>query len=689
MRSEGKKSRIVSFILVLLVVFSVIIPVTVIADVNPLVVKPTNAKVLVNGMAVSFEAYSIAGNNYFKLRDIAKVVSGTQKQFAVSWDNGKKAINLISSSPYTPIGGELAVGDGTSKPAILNTSAIYKDGMIVQLTAYTIGGNNFFKLRDLAQTFDIGVTWDDATRTVGIDTSVSYLTEKLSESQKLYWALGADPKTIDPQLNSAFDGGYVINNLFEGLYRNSAKGVVPAIAESYTLSADKMVYTFTLKKAKWSDGSALTARDFEYAWKRALNPLQSSEYAFQLYYIQGARAYHEGKGTRDDVMVKALDDYILQVTLASPTPFFIDLLTFYTYFPTKQSAVESGSDGAWAVTPSTAISNGPFMLTQYKTGQLMKLNKNPNYWNAHNVKLDSIDVILSDDQRAMLSSYEQGVNHIVDDVLNSEIPRLIKDKKGFFVLPRLGNYYYIFNVEQVPVNDVRVRKALSLAIDRKAIVDDVVGIYQTPATGFVPPALYDANGEDFNAKAGDFDITTDSADIIAAKALLAEAGYPDGKGFPTIEVYYNNGSGHREITEAIISMWKTHLNIDATLRSDDWGKFQDERQKGAFTIARAGWIMDFADPYNMLEMWLSNSPNNAGNWNNAQYDALLAQSMLQTGQARFETLYKAQQLLMADSAVIPIYYYTDLALISNRVKGWEKFGLGFWYFGNARLIDLK
>lgn len=512
-------------------------------------------------------------------------------------------------------------------------------------------------------------------------------TEASTVEQVLNWNLGAEPKTLDPQLNSASDGGYVINNTFEGLFRHSGTEIVPAIAESYEVSADGTVYTFKLKDTKWSDGTPLTAADFEYSWKRALDPATASEYSFQLYYIKGGQEYFEGTGSRDDVMVKALDDKTLEVTLIAPTAYFLDLLTFYTYLPTKQSVVEATADGGWAIDPAKVVCNGPFMLSEYNSGESLVLVKNPNYWNAANITLEKIVATMIVDESTMLTAYESGELDIIDSMPTAEIPRLQAEDDTFMILPQVGTYYFIFNVNVKPVDNPLVRKALTLAIDRKAIVETVTKGGQIPATGFTPPGLYDANGDVFHTVAGDYGINPNAAEVDAAKALLAEAGYPDGAGFPVIEILYNTSEGHKAIAEAVQEMWKQNLNIDVTIANQDWAVFQDTRHNGGFTVARGGWLGDYADPMTMLDLWTSYSGNNDAQWKNMEFDALIENAKVKTGQERFEALYAAQQMMMDEMIVCPVYYYTDPVMVSNRVQGWEKAGLGHWYFGNVVMVE--
>ncbi len=511
----------------------------------------------------------------------------------------------------------------------------------------------------------------------------------------LRWNLGSDPKTIDPQLNSASDGGHIINNTFEGLMREVNGKLQPAMAESYEVSDDGLTYTFKLRDAKWSDGKPVTAHDFEYAWKRALNPETGSEYAFQMFYIKGGQEYFEGKGKVEDVAVKALDDKTLEVTLNAPTPYFLNLTSFYTYMPARKDVVEKDPEG-WAKNPELAVSNGPFKLAEYSTGDKIVLVKNENYWNVDAVKLDKIVASMIVDQSTQLTAYESGELDAIDEVPTQEIPRLLAEEPTFQILPLLGTYYYIFNVDKEPTNDVRVRKALALAIDRKAITEQVTKRGETPATGYVPPTLKLSNGKEFREVAGDYGIDPNKAQVEEARKLLAEAGYPNGEGFPTLELVYNTSENHKAIAEAIQEMWKQNLGINVTLTNQEWAVFQDTRHQGNFSIARAGWLADYADPMTFLDMWTSYSGNNDAQWrwqkygndtklnpSNKRFEELIEKAKTVTGEERDSALLEAEKIMMDEMIVMPIYYYTDPTLVKEYVKDWEKTPLGHWYFGNA------
>ncbi len=507
----------------------------------------------------------------------------------------------------------------------------------------------------------------------GTEATTETSTEASDVEQTLIWNLGSDPKTIDPGLNAATDGGHVTNNTFEGLMREIDGKLEPAMAESYTISEDGMTYTFTIREGvKWSDGKPVTANDFEYAWSRVVNPETASEYAWIF----------------DEVNVqswKAIDEKTFEVKLASPTPYFVGLTAFYTFFPVRQDMVETAAEGAWATNPETAVSNGPFKVTSFKTGDRIVLEPNEYYWRAEEVKLSKIEALMIVDQATALTGYESGQIQILDDMPSAEIPRLLAEDPTFMILPNDATYYYAFNTQVEPMNDVRVRKALSLSIDRTAIVETVTKAGQIPAHSLIPGGHLDANGDVFNEVSGTYDIAP-TAKAEEAQALLAEAGYPNGEGFPNLEIMYNTSEGHKNIAEAIQEMWKQNLGIDVTLTNQEWAVFQTSRIEHNFQIARAGWVGDYSDPMTYLGMLMPGGTNNYSQWDNEEYATLLEESKTAAGQERFELLYKADQLLGESYAVMPIYYYTDPQMVSDTVQNWEKTTRSTFYFGRANMV---
>ncbi|WP_242877052.1 peptide ABC transporter substrate-binding protein [Fusibacter sp. 3D3] len=491
--------------------------------------------------------------------------------------------------------------------------------------------------------------------------------------QVLYWNISGEPKTIDPGLNAASDGGHVINNMFEGLMREINGKLEPAIAESYTMSEDGLVYTFKLRDAKWSDGQAITAQNFEWSWNRVLAEETASEYAWIF----------------DEANVdsfKAIDEKTFEVTLKAPTPYFLGLTAFYTFFPVREDAVAKGADGAWAIDPAASIVNGPFMLESYIGGDRLVLVKNPNYWQADKVKLERIEALMIVEASTYLTAYESGSIDALLTPPTEEIPRLIAEDPTFYILPQDGTYYYSLNTEKVPMDNINVRKALSLAIDRKAICETVTKGGQVPALNMVSPASYDADGNLFSEKLGGFGLA-ETAQIEEAQALLAEAGYPNGEGFPKVELMYNTSEGHKQIAEAIQEMWKQNLNIDITLTNQEWAVFQDTRREGNYEIARAGWLGDYSDPMTYLGMFLSESPMNYPRWKSPEYDALIESARTAPGQERFEMLYKAASLMEEQYVNIPVYTYTNTLMVKEKVVGWEMTTRSTWFFGFAEITE--
>ncbi len=505
----------------------------------------------------------------------------------------------------------------------------------------------------------------------------------------LKWDIGPEPYSLDPQLNFANDGGNIINNTFEGLMRELNGELAPGMAESYEITHEGTVYIFHLKDALWSDGKPVTANDFEYAWKRACDPNLDPEparYSYQLFYIKGAQEAVEGSVSPNDVSVTALDEKTLKVELVAPTPYFLELTTFYTYMPVRADMVEK-DPGGWARSPETAISNGPFVLTEYKTGESLILSKNEKYWDADKVYLDRIEGFMLEEENTMLSAYEAGEVDVIADVPIQEIPRLKENNSDFYILPSIGTNYYIFNTQKEPLDDPLVRKALSYTINRTAIVENITQGEEREATGFVPIGLLDKEGNDFRETAGDYGIYKDAGNAEKAKELLAEAGYPNGEGFPTLELIFNSYGSHQAVAEAIQQMWKKELGIDIRISNQEWGALQDNIYNGNFDIASGGWTADYADPTTMLDVWLSYSGNNVAKWDSKKYDTLIEESKTMTGQERFDRLYEAEALMMDAMIVAPILYYTDTVMVKDYVKDWEMTRLGLWYFGYARIEE--
>ncbi|QEN08443.1 peptide ABC transporter substrate-binding protein [Oceanispirochaeta crateris] len=506
------------------------------------------------------------------------------------------------------------------------------------------------------------------------------------------WNLAADPKTIDPGLNGASDGGDVISNTFEGLVRERSGEVVPGIAKSWDTSADGKVITFHLRESKWSDGSPLTAHDFVYGWKRAMDPATASEYGWIWHYtnVVNAEAANNGDVSLDEVGIRAVDDLTFEVTLSAPTDYFVSLTSFYHFMPVKQSVVEdpAGTEGLWAKTPALAVSNGAYKLTSYKVGDGMTLEKNANYWKADKTGLDKINVKFIDSASTGYTAYQAGEFDFLDglSVPPAEISKLIAENPEFYVFPLLGTYYYNFNMDLPLWEDSRVRRAMAYAIDREQIVETLAQ-GNVPAAGFVPPGFPDDKGNDFFKTAGTYGVSLGSESIAEAQKLLAEAGYPGGEGFPKFTLLYNTSEGHQLVAQMVQEMWKTNLGIECTLENQEWAVFQDTRKEGDYEISRGGWITDFLDPMGLLAIFVDGNDYNDPNYNNPEYNKAMAEASSSYGEAHFKALYKAQDILMKDMPIVPVYHYTDYFLSSPKVKGWDRSMLGQIDFTTAYLAE--
>lgn len=507
-------------------------------------------------------------------------------------------------------------------------------------------------------------------------------------AQELTFNLGSDLKTLDPALNQAVDGGIVLENLFEGLYKPDDKfKPVPGIAESYDLSDDQTVYTFHLRKdAKWTNGDPVTAGDFEYAWKRVLDPATAAEYSYQMMYLVGAEEYNKSGSEEDKekVGVKAIDDYTLEVKLTSPCAYFLDLTSFPCYFPVNKKVVEGNKD--WSAKAETYVSNGPFKLTSYKIKDSLTLEKNDTYYGKDQVTLDKLNIKCVAEPTSAWANYKAGQFDMIYQVPAAEVPAG-KENGDVTIYPQLGTYYYSLNVSDKAkdvnpdvakaLSDVKVRKALNLAIDREAIVNNVTKGGQIPATSFVPTGIPDAEGKDFKNK----DYFPAKGDVEQAKKLLEEAGYPNGQGFPTLTMLINPEGDHSLIAQAVQDMWKNNLGINVEIQSQEWKVFQQTRVDKNYEVARDGWVGDYNDPMTFMDLLESGSGLNNSGYNNPKYDELIEAAKVESDPAkRMDLMHQAEDLMMEDMPGLPIYYYTQPMGVKSYIKGLKVSNLGFIYF---------
>ena len=518
---------------------------------------------------------------------------------------------------------------------------------------------------------------------------------KQEESRKLIYNLGEDPETIDPTLNTSSGSGSVIDNAFEGLMRlDENEKAIPGVAESYEVSDDNLVYTFKLRKdAKWSDGEPVTAKDFEYSWIRAISKETAAEYNYQLFYIKNAQKFNEGTATREDVGIEVVDDHTLKVTLEAPTAYFLELTTFTTYMPLREDIVSSDPEG-WALDPETYVSNGPFKLAQWDIKDQLVFEKNENYWNKDDIKLPGIVYKLVTDQNTAYASLKSGEFDMVDTVPPSEIES--GQAEGLVTIhPNLGTYMVVFNVGKQStlsedakkvLSNAKVRKALSIAIDREGIVNEVTKAKQTPAYAFVPEGILNAEGEDF-ADRKYYD--ANKPNIEEAKKLLAEAGYPNGEGIPTLEFMYNTEGSHNLVAQVIQQDW-AKIGVNVELTNQEWKVFLNTRQQGGYQIARHGWLGDYVDPMTFLDLWVTGGGNNDAGYSNPKYDELVNGAKVEADvNKRWDMMKQAEDILMEDMPIIPLYFYNKTTGAKPEVKGVRVSMLGHVYFDKAYIEESK
>lgn len=518
-------------------------------------------------------------------------------------------------------------------------------------------------------------------------TVMTAAAEEAAEGKQLSVQVGPDPETIDPALNSAVDGGNMILHAFECLLTIDQEGkIAPGQAEEWGVSDDGLTWTFTLRDGlKWSDGSDLTANDFVYSWKRVCDPNVAAPYAETvLGMVEGFDKAIEGD--LDALAVTAVDDKTLEVKLSAPCPFFESLAAFATLSPVQQATVEANGD-AWAVDAATYISNGPFMITEWVPGSHIIMSKNPNYWNADAIKLGSIKWNLIEDANASYNAYQSGEVLMIKDVPTEEIPSL-EGNEEFHVEPIIGTYYISYNTQVAPFDNALVRKALNLAIDREYVANTLMQGTYSPATNFMGPGWKDTDGTDFadNANGGEPYMSA-TADIEGALAALEEAGYPNGEGLPVLHYSTNDAGYHKAVAEYLQQAWK-EIGVTLEVEIVEWSSFTPMRRNGEFEIARNGWVGDYADPSNMLDLLYSTNGNNDGKFTNAEYDAAMETSRTTTDLAeRSAALHQAEDILMAEAGCCPLAYYNDFWLQSTKIEGAWHSAYGYWHFMYADIAE--
>ncbi len=495
--------------------------------------------------------------------------------------------------------------------------------------------------------------------------------EVANREQILLYGNKTEPQDLDPHVVEGVGEHTIISTLLEGLVAEDPKTLapVPGLAERWEISPDGKVYTFHIRaNAKWSTGDPVTADDFVKSYRRILTPSLGSKYSYMLYPMKNAKAFNEGKITEPTQLgVRALDARTLELTVDCPTSYLLhSMASHYTWWAVHMPTVEKHGDpykpGNKWTRPENYVGNGPFVLTEWVPNSVIRVRKNTNYWDAAKVRLNGIDFLPIESVDTEERSFRAGQLHRTEELPNGKIDAYRKDNPQLLRMDDyLGNYFYRINVTHPALKDQRVRRALSQAIDRQAIVETVTRGGQKPAFAFTPP---DTAGYTSTAQL--------KFDIEGAKKLLAEAGYPAGKGLPPIEIHYNTSENHRAIAEAIQQMWKKNLGVNATLRNEEWKVYMDSQSSTNYMVSRAGWIGDYPDPNTFLETFLSSGGNNRTGWGNAEYDRLINEAACTNDkQKRIALLQKAEAILLDELPLLPIYYYTRVYLLNPAVKNWH------------------
>ncbi|MSU24207.1 MAG: peptide ABC transporter substrate-binding protein [Opitutus sp.] len=490
-----------------------------------------------------------------------------------------------------------------------------------------------------------------------------------NRTQVLHLGNLAEPNDLDPQLVDSQQTFNVVAAFFEGLAQYDAQTnlPVPAVAERWAVSPDNLTWTFHLRpNAKWSNGEPVTARDFVFAYQRMLSANLAAEYAYLLFNLKNGRAFYQGQLTDfAQVGARAIDDYTLVLTLEQPVPYLPAMVCHHSWYPLHRATLEKFGrvdqrGNAWT-RPGNLVGNGYFTLAEWKPHQHIRGSKSPTYWDRDQVRLNEVFFYPIESEDSEERSFRSGQLHVTSTMPISKIAVYEKQHAEFYH-PHvfLGTFFLRFNTTKPPLNDVRVRRALSLAIDRDRFVRDVLHGHQLPAGHLTPPDT-----------AGFTATTKVTLDLLTAKKLLAEAGFPAGQGFPHLEILYNTTEANRLICEALQQMWRTGLGIDIGMLNQESKVQSDSMRRLDYQIGRFAWIGDYLDPSTFLDLMLGDSGNNQTGWKNADYDRLVHEADHAPDPARRHALYQqAEQILAAEAPIAPVYFYTRNNLRRPEVKGW-------------------
>lgn len=489
--------------------------------------------------------------------------------------------------------------------------------------------------------------------------------ETLAEEQVLDVNIKSEPPSLHPGTSSDTTSSAVLDQVFEGLTRvNQDNEIEEGMAESWEVSDDEKTYTFKLRDgATWSNGDPVTANDFAYAWKWVLDPENAdTDYAYQLYPIKGAEDAKENGGSLDDVGITVEDDHTLVVELEEPTEYFLELTAFHTYYPIHEQVTSDNEN--WALDAGDDyVSNGPFKLTEWNHKDSIVIEKNEDYWDAETVKLETINMAMIEEESTELQLFENGELDWVGDPTGSVPLAAIKSMKedgALEISDRAGLYYYTFNHDEEPFNNENIRKAFALSMDRQSIVDNVTQGEQKPAMALVPPSMFEENEEGYFK-----DNDVEQAKEYLEKGL-EELGLDE---LPTVKLSYNTDEGHAAIAQAAQEMWKNNLEVDVELNNEEWAVYLDSLGEGDYQVGRIGWIADFNDAINFIEIFETAGGNNYTNWEDEEYQKLVKESRTELDpDKRREILRDAEALFMDQMVINPVYFYTNVYAHQDNVK---------------------
>ncbi len=508
------------------------------------------------------------------------------------------------------------------------------------------------------------------------------LASAAAPAKTFHWGFTDEPPGIDPGISQGDVQSTIYAALFEGLVTSDAEGnIVPGAAESWDVSEDKTEYTFHLREGlQWSDGAPLTAKDFEYAWLRVLTPETASTYSwFVEMFLKNGSAFAKGEVPASDVGVKATDDKTLVVTLNGPAAYFLQALLQGCWLPVRQDMVEKDPE-KWCFSPDTFISNGPFRFTEYKIGSYITAVKNENYWDAANVKLDGLRFSFITDKNTAYAAFEAGDVDGIASVPPTELVNIMTTDERLFMYNRLSFNFLRLNVATKGLDDAKVRRAINLAFDRQGYLDGMGSVASLPALGSVPGGLI-LDGKEFRATSGDNGLHA-TAQIDAAKALLAEAGYPDGAGLPTYRLHCAQSSV--KAAEIVQQMLKTNLNINTEIKPVDDKLNFPMMVSGEYDIAFGGWGGDYVHPMTFLELFTGTAYDNCTGWANDKYDELIGAARSETDEAvALEQMVEAEHILMEESPIVPLAFPSGSIMMQDWVSDWYISTSGTLYISRA------